>query len=437
MDAYNIISFCGIFVLAGVGWVLSADKRRMNWRVIGWGIGLQLLIAGFIFVVPAGADVFGVVNDVVVKVLDSASAGARFVFGRLALGPGQVNEEGEESIGFILAFQAFPTIIFFSALIGILYYFRIMPLVIRGFAYVFTRLMRVSGAESLVTASNIFVGIESTLTVKPYLAKMTSSELCTVLTAGMATVASNVLALYVLSLKAQFGTIAGHLVSASLLSAPAALVMSKILLPESGEPVTLGLHVRPFYEKENSLFEAIINGANAGVKMIAGIVALLIAVLGLVALVDLALGGVGGWVNSAFGIEFEWSLKALFGYLFYPATLALGVPVSDAGEISRIIGERVIVTEVVSYRDLAAAMKSGALQHERSAVIATYALCGFAHIASMAIFVGGVCGLAPERTRDVGRVAIRALIAATLACLMTACVAGTFYTTGGSILLGH
>ena len=169
MSIYNLVSFAGIFVLLGFAWLLSNNKRNMNFRVIFWGIALQLLIAAFIFVVPAGADVFRVVNDVVVKVLDSASAGAELVFGRLALPPGQTNEAGEESLGFFLAFQAFPTIIFFSALIAILYYFGIMTIVIRGFAYVFTKLMRVSGAESLVVASNIFVGIESTLTVRPYL----------------------------------------------------------------------------------------------------------------------------------------------------------------------------------------------------------------------------------------------------------------------------
>jgi len=416
---------------------MSADRRRMNWRVIGWGIALQLLMGLFIFVAPVGGQVFEVVNEAVVKVLDSAGAGARFIFGRLALGPGQVNEQGEESLGFILAFQAFPTIIFFSALIGILYQLNIMPVVVRGFAYVFTRLMRVSGAESLAAASNIFVGVESTLTVKPYLQRMTQSELCTVLTAGMATVASNVLALYVLCLRERFGAIAGHLVSASLLSAPAALAVSKVLLPELGEPETLGVDVRPYYQKDNSVFEAVINGANAGVKMIAGIVALLVAVLGLVALVDLILGGVGGLVNSVLGVEFDWTLKGLLGYAFYPVTLVIGVPVSDAAEISRIIGERVVVTEVVSYRDLAAAMEQGAIAEERSVVIATYALCGFAHVASVAIFVGGVCGLAPQRTRDAAKVAARALVAATLACLMTACVAGTFYRGGGSILLGR
>jgi CNT family concentrative nucleoside transporter len=435
MDIYNLVSFSGIFVLVAFAWVLSCDRKNMNWRVIGWGIGLQLLIASFIFVVPAGADVFRVVNDVVVKVLNSASAGAELVFGRLALPPGQTNDAGETSLGFFLAFQAFPTIIFFSALIAILYYFGVMTLVIRGFAYVFTRLMRVSGAESLVVASNIFVGIESTLTVKPYLSRTTRSEVCTILTAGMATVSSNVLALYVFSLRDLFPTIAGHLVSASLLSAPAALVMSKIIFPEGGTPETLGVHVKPYYEKESGLFEAIINGANAGVKLIVGIVAMLIAILGLVALVDLLLSALGAKVNPLIGTTGQWSLKAFFGYVFYPFTLVLGIPPSDAGVASRIIGERVIVTEVTSYKDFAVVLEQGLLHHPRSAVIITYALCGFAHVASMAIFVGGVCALAPDKARNMGAPAIRALIAATLACLMTACVAGTFFTHG-SILLG-
>ncbi len=429
MEIYNLVSFAGIFVLLGFAWTLSADRKNMNLRVIGWGVGLQLLIALFIFVVPAGAKLFLLVNDVVVKVLDSATAGSKFVFGPLA-------ETGEESLGYILAFQAFPTIIFFSTLIAILYYFGIMILVVRGFAYVFTKLMRISGAESLVVASNIFVGIESTLTIKPYLARMTRSELCTLLTAGMATIASSVLALYVLNLRDIFPTIAGHLVSASLLSAPAALAMSKIILPEGEKPETLGVHVRPFYEKEHNIFEAIINGANAGVKMIVGIASLLIAILGLVALVDLGLGVLGSKINPMVGLEGQWSLKAICGYVFYPFTIVLGVPLSDVGTVSKIIGERLVVTEVVAYKDFAAVLEENLLQHSRSAVITTYALCGFAHLASMAIFVGGICALAPEKVRNIGSVAVRALIAATLACLMTACVAGTFFTQG-SILLGE
>jgi CNT family concentrative nucleoside transporter len=436
MDIYNLVSFFGMFVLVGVAWLLSADRKNMNWRAIYWGAGLQLLIALFVFVVPAGTKAFLVVNDVVVKVLDSAGAGAKFVFGRLAVPPGQPSEPGQESLGFILAFQAFPTIIFFSALIAILYYYRVMPLVIKAFAYVFTRLMRISGAESLVTASNIFAGVESNLTVKPYLARMTQSEICTLLTAGMATVSSNVLALYVFSLKDVFSTIGGHLVSASLLSAPAAIVMSKVIMPEREKPETLGVNVQPYYEKESSLFEAVINGANAGAKMIVGIVALLIAVLGLVALADLALGAVGAQINTWFHLTWHWSLKAICGYIFYPFALVMGVPPSDAGIVSRIIGERLIVTEVVSYNDLAAAMQKGLLAHPRSAVITAYALSGFAHLASMSIFVGGVSALAPQRIKNIGSVAVRALMAATLACFMTACVAGTFFTEG-SILLGQ
>jgi concentrative nucleoside transporter, CNT family len=435
MDTYNLVSFSGIFILIGLAWILSAERRNMNWRLIAWGVALQLAIAAFIFTVPAGAKAFLIVNDVAVNVIHSAGAGARFVFGRLALGPGQVGDNGEESLGFMLAFQGFPTIIFFSALIAILYHFRIMPLLIKAFARVFTRLMRISGAESLVTASNIFVGVESMLTVKPHLPQMTRSETCTILTAGMATVSSNVLALYVFSLRNQFPMIAGHLVSASLLSAPAALVTSKILLPESEQPETLGVNVEPYYEKDSGLFEAIINGANAGVRMIVGIAALLIAVLGLVALVNLVLGGIGDRVNPIFGWQGQWSLKALCGYLFYPVTLVLGVPMADVREVSRIIGERLIVTEVTAYNDLAKVMQDGLLQYPRSAVITTYALCGFAHIASMAIFVGSLCALAPQRTKNIGPIAVRALIAATLACLMTGCVAGTFFTEG-SILLG-
>lgn len=419
----------------GFAWLFSSDRKNMNWRVIIWGILIQMLIAWFIFVVPAGAKLFLSLNSGVIRILDSASSGAKFVFGRLALSPGQTTDTGETSLGFILAFQAFPTIIFFSALMAILYFFNIMPLIIRAFAYIFTKLMRVSGAESLVTASNIFLGIESNLTVKPYLNRVTRSEICTILTAGMATVASNVLALYVFSLKAQFPTIASHLISASLLSAPAALVMSKIILPETEQPETMGLHIQPYYEKEKTLFEAIIGGANAGVKMIVGIVALLIAVLGLVSLFDLFLSILGTKINLLCGFQIDWSLKGILGYIFYPFTLIMGVPPADAGIISKIIGERTIVTEVAAYQDLSVALGKNLLSHPRSAVITTYALCGFAHLASMAIFVGGISSLAPDKTRSIAEVAFRALLAATLACFLTACVAGTFFVKG-SILLG-
>ncbi len=399
------------------------------------GTGLQMLFALFVFVVPAGTKIFLFMNDLVVEVLDSASAGTRFLFGRLALPPGAVNEDGETSLGFILAFQIFPAVVFFSSLMAALYYLKIMPLLIRAFAFVFTKLMRVSGAESLCTSSNIFVGIEAPLTIKPHLEGMTRSELCTVLTGCMATIASSVMAMYVYMLKDQFPTIAGHLISASILSAPAALVMSKIMLPETGTPETLGLGVKPHYERENNLMEAIIKGATDGVKLVVGIGALLIAFLGLVALVNLILGFAGGKAHVWFGLSLDWSLQGLLGYVFYPVTLIIGIPPSDAGAMARIIGERAVVTEATAYQDLARLITAGGVSNPRSIVLTTYALCGFAHIASLAIFVGGVGALVPKRIKDLSEVGFRALVAATLACLMTACMAGIFFTKG-SILMG-
>ena len=436
MDWYNLVSGGGLVLCMGLAWLLSTNRRLINWHLILWGLTFQLLFALFVFLVPAGSRVFLVVNDLVVVVLDAASAGARFVFGRLALPPGSTNAVGEGSLGFLLAFQALPTIIFFSALMAVLYYLGIMQLIIRGFAFVFTSCMRLSGAESLSTASNIFVGIESALTIRPYLRDMTPSELCTVLTAGMATVASNVLAVYVFSLQQQFPTIAGHLISASFLSAPAALIMSKLIYPETDVPQTLGVHVQLDYERERSLFEAIIQGANAGVKLVVGIVALLIATLGLVAIIDLGLTAVGGQLNALLGVQITWSLKGLLGYVFYPLTLMLGVPLADAAVVAQIIGGRLIVTEVIAYQELAQAIDQGVLQHPRSILITTYALCGFAHVASMAIFVGGVAALIPERTNTVAALGVRALVAATLACLMTACVAGLCVARGSILLSG-
>jgi len=427
MEQYNLISFAGIFILLGVAWALSADRRKVNWRLLVFGLMFQLCFACFVFLVPAGSAFFLFLNSIILNVLDCASAGTEFVFGRLALAPGTVNAQGERSLGFFLAFQAFPTVIFFSALMSALYYLRIMPILIRGFAWMFTRFMRISGAESLCASSNIFVGVESALIIRPYLSKMTRSELCTVLTAGMSTVASSVLALYVMALQKTFPNIAAHLVSASVLSATGALILSKLVLPETEIPETLGQQVSPQYDRDSNLFASVINGANAGLKLAAGIIALLIAVLGIVALLDLCLVAVGGKINFAAGTNFDWSLKTLLGYLFYPLVLAVGIPLADAGVIAGIIGERVVVTEVTAYFDLARACEDGLIRHGRSSVIAAYALCGFAHVASMAIFIGGIAAIVPSRIRTLSEVAFRALIAATLSCLLTAAIAGLFY----------
>lgn len=427
---YNLISFFGIFVFIAIAWLFSTNRRNLNWSVILFGVSFQLLFALFIFKVPAGTKLFLLINDLVIKVLEASSAGTKFVFGSLSIPPGV-----EGSHGFILAFQSLPAIIFFSALISILYYLNIMPFIIRFFAGIFSRLMKISGAEALCAASNIFVGVEAAFTVKPHIADMTRSELCTMLTSGMSTVASNVLVLYVFTLSAQFPAIAGHLISASILSAPAAIVISKVLLPEDMIPKTMGVSIKPHYKKASNLFEAIIDGAQDGVKVIVGVGALLIAVLGIVALLDMAIGAAGSAINSSLRLNIDWTLKGLCGYVFFPFSLIMGVPLSDAFEISRIVGERLIVTEVTGYQDLAAAISTGLIKEPRSILIATYALCGFAHLASMAIFVGGISALSPNSTKVLSQIGFRSLLAATLACLMTACVAGTFFD-GSSILLG-
>lgn len=435
MSVYNLVSFLGLFVLAATAWLFSTDRKVVNWRVLGWGVGLQLFVAFFIFVVPAGTRVFLWVNTAVAALLDTATAGTKFVFGRLALPPGTVGEAGETSLGYFLAFQGLPTIIFFAALLGALYYLGIMPFFVRLFARVFTKLMRISGAEALSVSANIFVGVESALVVRPHLKDMTRSELCTIITAGMGTIASTVLALYVMTLQRRIPTIAGHLVSASFISAPACIVMAKLLLPETEKPLTLGIDVKPHYDREDNLIMAVINGAGEGLKLLGGIITLLIAFLGLLALVNLGLGWAGGLANGLFGWHVKWSLEAVLGYVFYPFTLAMGVPPSDATAVAKILGERTILTEVFSYKHLADLMAAGSIRDPRSAIIASYALCGFAHVASLAIFVGGTSALVPTRVRDISRLGFRALLAATLACLMTGAVAGTFYT-GASVLFG-
>ena len=438
MDMYNLISFVGIFVLMAIAWSASKHRRRLNVRAICWGVGIQLALAALIFHAPGSRGMLLQINSGVLELLGTAQAGQKFLFGNLADGSTMLG--GGKALGFVFAFQAVPVIIFFSALMALLYHWRIMPLIIRGFARVFTRLMRISGAESVCAASNIFVGIESATAVRPYLGKMTESEFCMILTAGMATVASSTLMVYVGFLKDVFPTIAGHLISASLLSAPAAIVMSKLLLPETGRPLTLGTHIDIGHDPASGAIDAIINGAMAGVRLIVGICALLIAFLGLVALVDLILAGACGTINWGLwktGLDCAMpilSLGVLLSYVFYPLSILIGVPPADALAASKMLGQRLIVTEIPAYMGLADAMESGALAHPRSAVVIAYALCGFAHVASMAIFVGGIAALVPERRKDLAAVGPRALLAATLACLMTGAVAGAFFHGEAAVL---
>lgn len=422
MDGYNFVSLIGLFVLMGVAWGISNNRRRVPARLIFWGLAFQLAFGALVFLTPLGADIFIYLGKAFNKLMEAAGHGAAFCFGPLAAGPGQ-----EGSIGFILAFQALPTIVFFSALMGVLYFIGLMPRLIRGFARFFTHRMGLSGAESLCASSNIFVGIESATTILPYLDDMTPSELCTVLTAGLATIASSMLGLYVMVLHEDVPGIAGHLMSASVLSAPAALIMSKLIYPETGSPATAGHCVQLHEERADNVIEAAIRGATAGGRLVLGVIVMLLAFLGLVAVLNMLLGAAGSGIAGLFGWDFRPTLQGVLAYIYYPFTLIIGVPPSDAMPVARLLGIRTIMTEIPAYAQLSKELQAGTFHHARSPVLAAYALCGFAHVASVAIFVGGIAALAPRQTSTLSRVALRALAAATLACLMTAAVAGVFF----------
>jgi concentrative nucleoside transporter, CNT family len=430
VTVYNAVSAAGLLCLLGFLFLISRHRRRVSFRVIIWGVALQVIFAVFVFLVPFGSKFFLILNDVTMQVIESAFEGIRFLFGPLAASPGKPG-----SIGFILAFQALPSIIFFAALMELLYYAGIMERLIGLFARVFVRVMGISGAEALCASAQIFLGIESNLTIRPYLRDMTVSELMVVLTTGMATIASSVLGFYVIILAGIFPTVAGHLISASILLAPAAIIAAKVIFPETGTPGTLGKIVSVEYQKAGNPIEAIINGAMTGVKMMVGISALLIAFIGLVSLFDNGLSYAGRLIGSAAGWPVDLSLNTILGYIFYPFTVAMGVPLDDAPQIARILGERILMTEVKSYQDLSLLVHSGKILHSRSVFIATYALCGFAHIPSLAIFVGGTSTLIPERTKDIAMIGLWALLAANIACFMTGAVAGIFYAGQGGILI--
>jgi CNT family concentrative nucleoside transporter len=427
MMIHHALSFAGFIVFAGIAWLLSTDRRKISWKTIAWGVSLQFLFGLLIFRLPASHRIFLVLNDAVLVLLNASKSGSVFLFGPLAAGPGETG-----SIGFILVFQVLPVVIFFAAFTSMLYHLRVLQVFVRLFARLFHRTMKISGAESLSGAANIFVGVESALVVRPYLEKMTRSELFLVLTTGLATVASSTLGIYVGFLTGVFPQIAGHLISASILAIPASVVVAKLLVPETGTPETLfGVPPEDESDRSKNVISAIIQGAMDGLRLSAGISALLIAVLGLVALIDKILGSVSSWL----GMSEPLSFVRILSWLFYPFAFLLGVQQSDVPVAARLLGERVILTEVFSYNHLAQLISSGELSNPRSIVILSYALCGFTHIAAMAIFIGGTAALAPSRRDELAGLGLRALLASTLATLMTGCVAGIFSTGAGVSIL--
>ena len=420
---HHAVSLVGFVVFAGVAWLLSSNRRRIAWKTIAWGVALQFIIGLIIFRLPVSQRVLLWVNDAVVVLLNASKSGSSFLLGPLAASPGETG-----SVGFILVFQVLPVVIFFAAFTAMLYHLRVLQIFVRLFAKLFHRTMRISGAESLSSAANIFVGIESALVVRPYLERMTRSELLLILTTGMATVASSTLGVYVAFLTGVFPQIAGHLISASILAIPACVVVSKLLVPETDTPETLvAVPAEDESSRSKSLIGAIIEGAMDGLRLAAGISALIIAILGMVALIDKLLGVASSW----FGMSEPLSMVKILGWFFYPFAYLLGVQSSDVPLAAQLLGERVILTEVFSYNHLAQLISSGQLTNPRTVVILSYALCGFAHVAAMAIFVGGTAALAPTRRDDLASLGLRALLAATLATLMTGCVAGIFSSGAG------
>ena len=478
MTYLNFVSFFGIFGLCFVAWIFSEDRRVIPWRVIIWGIGLQLVLGFFIFQLPITREWLQNFSALLNGLFDSADTGARFVFGRLLVpptgqepyallplkpdgtcAPGQVLLDDlttaanvaakyctTNRLAYVFAFRALPAVIFFSGFMALLENLGIIQLIVNVFAKLFFWTMRLSGAEALSGAANIFVGIEAAIVVKPYLPKMTRSELCAILACCFGTAASSTLAIYTSFLKPVFPNILGHLVSASIIAIPACFVLSKILVPETEVPVTMGGIPKEDKSaksdddgklenaggetmKRMSPMDATIIGALDGLKMAASIAAILILIVGLVDLINQIFGQLAT-VSDIFKVI---NLPNIQGALFYPLTLLTGVSLDDSWTASVIIGRRLLETAIPPYQALAQASKDGLIS-DRTVIIVSYALSGFAHLASVGIFVGGTIALIPSRRRDISDLGWKALFVGTLATLMISCIAGVFDDGSPSIL---
>jgi CNT family concentrative nucleoside transporter len=440
----RMLSLVGMFALLLIGWALSYDRKAVPWRVIGYGIGLQLVFALIILKTPAGQAFFTWINTVVVALLGFTVDGARFLFGDLVfnnvpIGTGAAgNAPIAEATGQVartgafFAFNVLPTIIFFSSLMTVLYYLGFMQKIVKGFAWIMMRTMRTSGAETLSAAGNIFVGqTEAPLLIKPFVKTMTNSELMAVMTGGFATVAGGVMAAYVGMLLHVFPDIAGHLMAASVMSAPAGLVFAKLMLPEKAEPVTRGTLKIEVENPDTNVIDAAARGAGEGLSLALNVGAMLLAFIALIALLNALLGWTSDFVHLTNVLQsWNWlepgerlSLQTVLGWILAPLAWLMGVPWKDAPEIGALLGIKTAVNEFVAYLQMSTMITEENLS-PRSVIIATYALCGFANFSSIAIQIGGIGGLAPNRRHDLAKIGLRAMIAGTLAAFMTATIAG-------------
>ncbi len=432
----KIIAFFGIFVLLGIAWLLSNDKKNINYRVVFWGIGLQVIFAILILKTGPGQATFLYAKIFITKLLSFTDAGASFLFGNLYLGdPGVIKDTAKSgpfqlwdpqtgqyvNIGIVFAFHILPTIIFFAAFMGIMYHLGIMQKFVQLMAWIMSKTMGTSGAESLSAAGNIFVGqTEAPLLIKPYISDMTRSELMAIMTGGFATIAGGVMAAYV-----RFGVDAGHLMAASVMSAPAALVVAKIMYPESEESKTKDGIEFKVEKKTSNVIDAAATGASDGLSLALNVGAMLLAFIAIIAMLDFFLGKIDDVINFiTFGLtSFDWnlSLKTIFGIIFSPIAFVMGVDFKDLIEFGNLLGTKVAINELVAYVELT---NLKGVMSERSYIIGTYALCGFANFSSIAIQIGGIGSIAPERRGQLAKIGLKAMFGGALASWLTATIAG-------------
>jgi len=406
-------SFFGLFALVGLCWLMSTDRKKINWKLVAWGMALQLFFGVIVLKTAPGLWFFERLNDGTMALLGFTNEGTKFLFGSFITGKIEA-----PMINF--AFNVLPTIIFVSALMTVGYHIGLMQWVVDIFAIVMYKTMKTSGAETLSTAANIFVGqTEAPLVVKPYVADMTNSELLAIMVGGFANTAGGVLAAYVGMLHQYFPDIAGHLIAQSVMSAPAALVCAKIAMPETGTPKTLG-HVKMGREKlDANVIDAAARGASEGLGLAFNVAAMLLAFIALIAMLNAILKQAGVWVGYP-----QVSLENLLAVLGWPLAFLMGVPVQDCWVVGKLIGVKTVLNEFVAYLQLTDILKSGQPLTHRSVIIVSYALSGFANFSSIAIQIGGISGIAPTRRHDLAKLGLKAMVVGAIATFMTANIAG-------------
>ncbi len=445
----NLISLIGLIAMVGMAWCMSSFRRNINWRLVATGIGLQLLLGLLFFNSQSWTFAGRFENGILFYAFDSffgsikqwADAGGEFVFGAYGNSPRGDDAQFPEVNPLLLlksfAFGVLPTVIFFASLMSVLYYVGIMEPIVRAMAWTMQKLLGTSGSESLAAAANVFVGhTEAPLVVRPYIAGMTRSELNAMMVGGFATITGGLMAVFV-----NIGVSAGHLVTASIISAPAALVIAKIMQPEVEESETMGTVKVRFEKQATNVIEAAATGASDGMKLAINIAAMLIAFLALIAMLDAILSGLGEGVELLFfrgegsSVDVNWSLRGLFGYAFWPIAWLMGIESKDCLTAGQLLGTKMVVNEFVAYLDLSTILNemrtngdaAAAQITPRTEIILTYALCGFSNFGAIGIQLGGIGPLAPNRRSDLAQLGLRAMLGGMLACSMTACVAGLLY----------